>query len=138
MKKVFIIATLFVFMTHAFANSYIKFTNDLLVDKTFYMVEDNGYESIIKFYLNKGKLKIFYVIDYKGKLDETMTLSPTINKEGFIEFTVFDRPTEFRLVEVSDKQFVIKEHHYHSDKYKNILTWHFEKPEHFMAQEWNQ
>lgn len=139
MRIVFFVGTFLFLITNVFGveTKYIKFTNEMLVDKTFYMVEDNGYETVMKFYLQNNRLKVFYVIDYKGKLDETFTLSPTINENGFIAITVFDRPTEFRLTKITDHAYIIKEHHYHSDKHKNILTWEFEKPKDFMAKNWD-
>ena len=115
--------------TEAGKSEYLKLSNELLVDKTFYITEETGYDTIAKFYLQNGKLKLFYVIFFKGQLDETMTLDAVINKDGYVEYTVFDRPTELRLMEIKNSAYVVKE--YHSKKPKNTLVLQFSKPEKF-------
>ena len=111
------------------STSYLKFTNDLLIDKTFYIVEDSGYDTIVKFYLNNGKLKMFYVIFYKGKLDETATIDAMIDQNGYIKYTVFHRPTELKLLKITNSEYVVKE--YHSKQPKHTLKIQFSKPKGF-------
>ena len=129
MKK---IIALFITMLFSVSNAYsdtLSFSNNLLVGKTFYIQEDTGYETVAKYYLDNNKLKLFYVIFYKGQLEETDTLDATINSRGRIAYTVFNRPTELELIEAGEKEYVVKE--YHSKVPKNTLVLQFEKPDNF-------
>lgn len=133
MKTILISFTILLLLTNVNANDtkYMKFTNDLLVDKTFYIEEESGYDTIVKFYLNDEKLRMFYIIFYKNKLDETMTLDAKLNSNGNITYTVFGRPTELKLQKITDKEYIIKEFHNHSHQYTNTLRLQLLKPKEF-------
>ncbi|MDH5218857.1 MAG: hypothetical protein OEX19_14245 [Gammaproteobacteria bacterium] len=107
----------------------LRFSYDLVVGKTFYIQEESDYDTIAKFYLDNNELKLFYVIFYKGKLDETDTLNASINTDGRISYTVVNRPTELELIEAGTKKYLVKE--YHSKKHINTLVLQFKKPERF-------
>ncbi len=109
----------------------MRFTNDLIVDKTFYIEEKSGYDTIVKCYLHEKKLRMFYVIFFKGRLEETMTLDATLTSDGSIAYTVFNRPTELRLEKVTDRAYVVKEFHNHGKEAKHTLVLGFEMPEGF-------
>lgn len=132
MRVIPILFAFLFFLNYAEANtSRLKFTNDLLVDKTFYIEEKSGYDTIVKFYLHQNKLRMFYVIFYKGKLDETMTLDAELSSDGSIAYKVFDRPTELRLEKITDKEYVVKEFHNRAKEAKHMLILKFEMPEGF-------
>jgi hypothetical protein len=135
MKKLFLILIFLCLSLSANEREYIKFSNDMLENKTFYMEEDSGYESVMKFYTHNNQLKVFYVIDYHGKLDEIFTLNLSISEDGFIRFTIFDRAVELRLVKADDKEYIVQEYHNHAKEYKNLLTWKLEKPKDFMKKD---
>gem|GEM_PF-3323430 len=129
MNKLFV---LFIFTLLPFCNAYsetLRFSNDLLVGKTFYIQEESGYDTIAKYYLDNNQLKLFYVIFYKGQLEETDTLNASINTDGRISYTVFNRPTELELTEADKKKYVVKE--YRSKQSINTLELQFKKPESF-------
>jgi len=100
-----------------------------LVGKTFYIVEDSGYDTIATFYLQDEKLKLFYVIFYHGQLDETATLDASINNNGYLVYTVFDRPTALRLIQITDTAYIVKE--YHGETPNHTLVLQFSKPGEF-------
>ncbi len=129
MRFLITIFTMFLFVSSLNANN-LKFSQEMLVDKTFYIEEKNGYDTIIKFYLNENKLKMFYVIFYKNKLDETMTLDAII-QNGKITYTVFNRPTELEIDTMTDSEITVKEYHNHSKQPKNIMILQSQKPQGF-------
>ena len=131
MKRLLVILAFLLINANADSASYVRFTNDLLVDKTFYIEEKSGYDTIVKFYLNKEKLRMFYVIFYQGKLEETMTLDAELTGDGSIAYTVFDRPTELRLEKLTDEAYVVKEFHNHGKEAKHTLVLEFTMPEGF-------
>jgi len=131
MKRLFIfVGVLSLFMNYVNAGN-LKFTNELLTGKTFYIVEKTGYDTIAKFYMEDKKLKLFYVIFYKSLLDETDTLDAKINEDGRITYTVFERPTELQLIKITNSEYVVEEYHNHSKKPKNTLVLQFSKPKQF-------
>ncbi|MDH5446840.1 MAG: hypothetical protein OEY52_14920 [Gammaproteobacteria bacterium] len=126
------IISLLIVMLFSVSNAYsdtLSFSKNLLAGKTFYIQEDTGYETVAKYYLDNNKLKLFYVIFYKGQLEETDKLDATINSRGRIAYTVFNIPTELELTEVGTKEYVVNE--YHSKVHKNTLVLQFEKPDNF-------
>ena len=107
----------------------LKFSRDSIVGKTFYITEESGYDTIAKYYLDNGKLKLFYVIFFGGKLEETDTLDAKINDSGRIEYAVFDRPTELELLSSTNAGYFVKE--YHSGQPKNTLMLQSSMPKGF-------
>lgn len=94
-----------------------------VVGKTFYIQEEIGYDTVAIFYLDNNELKLFYVIFYNGKLDETDTLDASINTDDRISYTVINRQTELELIEADTKKYLVKE--YRSNKHINTLVLQF-------------
>ena len=129
MKKIFEIFILVALFVGNVSAENFEFSNELIVGKTFFIEEKSGYDTIAKYYLDNNRLKLFYVIFYKGQLEETDTLDVTIENNGRISYTVFNRPTELELIKITKTDYVVSE--YHSKKPKNTLVLRFSKPKNF-------
>jgi hypothetical protein len=120
---------LFCFFVLSLFGENLKFSTDMVVDKSFYIIEKSGYDTIAKYYLNSGKLRLFYVIFYNGKLEESDTLDASIDESGNIKYRVFDRDISLKLIESNKDGYIVQE--YQNGVAKNRMFLEFSMPKEF-------